>query len=231
MQGTYFIDIDGVLVRHFGDLSSQIAEVEALPSTRKLINDIDKAGGKIILTTGRRESMRNITENQLTKIGVFYDILVMGCNRGARVLINDKKPYSSLKTAFSFCPDRNSLSPDEAEKIINPCEDRPWGSFSTLAYNNDYHIKEITVAPGKSSSLQSHKQREEIWVVFKGSGTCQINNEIIPISVGSVCKVELGAKHRVSNTGDKDLMFIEIQTGEGFAESDITRYEDDFGRA
>ena len=37
-------------------------------------------------------------------------------------------------------------------------------------------------------------------------------------------------KHRVVNTGDTDLIFIEIQTGEKFSEDDITRYEDQFGR-
>jgi mannose-6-phosphate isomerase len=43
--------------------------------------------------------------------------------------------------------------------------------------------------------------------------------------------VPLGAAHRVHNTGDDPLVFIEVQHGEYFGEDDIERLEDDFGRA
>ena len=39
-----------------------------------------------------------------------------------------------------------------------------------------------------------------------------------------------GAVHRVANPGGKDVVFIEVQTGDYFGEDDIERLEDDFGR-
>ena len=37
-------------------------------------------------------------------------------------------------------------------------------------------------------------------------------------------------KHRVENTGENKLVFIEIQTGIYFGEDDIVRIEDDYNR-
>ena len=39
--------------------------------------------------------------------------------------------------------------------------------------------------------------------------------------------VPQGCAHRISNTGDEDLVFIEVQHGEYFGEDDIIRLDDD----
>ena len=168
--------------------------------------------------------MRSITESELSKLGIFYDILVMGCNRGHRVLINDLKPYSNMKTAFAFTPMRNDLNNEIIEKILNPCEERAWGNFSTLAFHESYHVKEIKIKPGAQTSLQSHNHREELWLVISGEGECVIDDNVLALKKGSFCHVPLQSKHRVTNTGDGDLIFIEIQTGDNFSEYDIIRY-------
>lgn len=230
MTQTFFLDIDGVLVEHNGDLSKQMEPTNVLPETISLINQIEKNGGKIILTTGRKESMRKITEDILTNFGIFWDHLIMGCNRGSRILVNDLKPNSNLRTAYAFTPERNKLNSLEIEKILKPCEERPWGNFSTLAYSNKYHIKEILVKPNCSSSLQSHEHRDELWLVLEGEGEYVLDDEVIKIYAGSVCTVKKQQKHRVRNTGSINLLFIEIQSGDKFSEEDITRYEDQFGR-
>lgn len=92
MKKTIFLDIDGCIFRHKGNLSTQILEpVELLPGVIEKINEWDANGHRIIIVTGRKESMRKLTEEQLQKNGVFYDQLIMGINRGERILINDKK--------------------------------------------------------------------------------------------------------------------------------------------
>ena len=231
MNPTYLIDIDGVLLRHRGNLSEQMSDyTERLAHTVFLINEIEKNGGKIILTTGRKESMRAFTENQLSNHKIFYDQLVMGFNRGARILINDLKPSQTMRTAFAFSPERNNLGKLEIEKILKPCEERPWGSFSTLAYSEKYHVKEIKVKPDCKSSLQSHQYRSELWLVISGKGVATTDNFETELKAGTVITVKVGEKHRVACTGEEDLVFIEIQTGEKFSEDDITRYEDQFGR-
>ncbi len=225
MTKTYFIDIDGVLLNHNGALTEQFQFADILPQTLDLLNKIEQAGGKIILTTGRKESMRSVTERMLASKSIFYDILVMGCNRGPRVLINDLKPNKGVRTAYAFTPPRNGLDANEIEKILNPCEERQWGHFSTLGYSDQYHVKEIVVEPGKQCSLQSHKNREETWLVISGSGSVTIGDKAFIVKPGSVCQIGYNEKHQVRNIGVIPLMFIEIQTGVSFEEDDITRYE------
>lgn len=105
---TIICDIDGTLVKHNPPTIScqPDYEMELLEGTIETISDWDKKGYNIILLTGRRESMRDVTEKQLSKIGIFYDHLIMGVGGGKRYLINDLKPQGD-KTAFSYNLIRN----------------------------------------------------------------------------------------------------------------------------
>jgi hypothetical protein len=108
MKKTLFIDIDGCLLYHKGNLSEEILSTpEVLPGVIDKLNEWDGLGYKIILTTGRKESMRHITEKQLSSVGIFYDQLVMGINRGERIIINDKKPGIDMTVASAIELERN----------------------------------------------------------------------------------------------------------------------------
>lgn len=115
-------------------------------------------------------------------------------------------------------------------------EDRPWGSYEILsefavdeAGYHDVAVKKLIVKPGHKPSYQSHKQRNEHWFVVQGEGKVVLNDVEVPVKVGSFVDVKLGDKHRIINTSaDKDLIFIEIQTGH-YDEADIERYADDYG--
>lgn len=105
---TIFCDIDGTLVRHVAPsiAASPNHKMELLDGTLEKLLDWDKKGYYIILTTGRKESLRDITKKQLSEVGIFYDQLIMGIGGGTRYLINDKKPEGN-EAAFSVCLDRN----------------------------------------------------------------------------------------------------------------------------
>lgn len=108
MKKTIFLDIDGCIIKHKGNLSTQILEVpELLPNTIEKLNQWEAEGHRLILTTGRKESMRKMTEKQLLKLGVFYDQLIMGLNRGERILINDSKPNNDMITCRAIEIKRN----------------------------------------------------------------------------------------------------------------------------
>jgi mannose-6-phosphate isomerase len=50
------------------------------------------------------------------------------------------------------------------------------------------------------------------------------------VSAGSTVDIAINQLHRISNTGNVELIFVEVQTGTYFGEDDIERVEDDFGR-
>lgn len=109
MKKTLFLDIDGCLLKHKGNLSTQILEdAELLPGTIEKLNEWEASGHKIILTTGRKESMRKFTEDQMIRFGIFYDQLIMGCNRGERIVINDSKPNNDMVTCRAIEIKRNN---------------------------------------------------------------------------------------------------------------------------
>ena len=49
-------------------------------------------------------------------------------------------------------------------------------------------------------------------------------------NVGDTILIPVLTKHRVTNTGSEDLIFIEVQHGEYFGEDDIVRIEDNYDR-
>ena len=108
---------------------------------------------------------------------------------------------------------------------------RPWGFYKTIVLNDYFQSKVIGVKPGQQLSLQSHNHREEHWIVAHGTGTVQIEKSIINVSCGSSLFIPMGAKHRLTNTDEKEnLIITEIQIGDYLGEDDIVRYEDIYGR-
>ena len=51
------------------------------------------------------------------------------------------------------------------------------------------------------------------------------------LGAGDSIDIPVGAKHRCTNLGTEDVVFVEVQLGDYFGEDDIDRLEDDYGRA
>jgi mannose-6-phosphate isomerase len=107
---------------------------------------------------------------------------------------------------------------------------RPWGYFEVLADAPDHKVKRIVVEPGGILSLQLHKLRSEHWFIVSGKGVATIDGKDYPVSPGSVVNIPAKKTHRLQNVSDKNLVIIEVQTGEYFGEDDIERLEDKYGR-
>lgn len=104
---TIFCDLDGTLSYYpysadMGNYDFDKQILKPLPGTLKKLWEWDKAGHVIILTTGRKEGMRESTEKQLRESGILYDKLIMGIGGGVRVLINDLKPSREEDTAIAI---------------------------------------------------------------------------------------------------------------------------------
>lgn len=105
---TLIIDLDGTVFAHGKDGTGAIYEealkqprdnnrryvtkvAYLLDGVREAFNDWHGKGYRLILMTGRCESTRKETEEQLRMHGLFWDMLIMGIGGGQRVLINDWK--------------------------------------------------------------------------------------------------------------------------------------------
>jgi mannose-6-phosphate isomerase len=114
--------------------------------------------------------------------------------------------------------------------VIVESETRPWGSWDVLDTGEGYKVKRIHVKPGCRLSYQRHAHRSEHWVVLSGEATCTIDGALTVAHAGHSVDVPVGAKHRLANEGDVELVIIEVQRGAYTGEDDIVRFEDDYGR-
>lgn len=115
----------------------------------------------------------------------------------------------------------------------SPKTERPWGYYRVLheVKSPDGHhtkVKELTVMPGQSLSMQRHENRFEIWHVAEG--TASINYIDVQGRSVSVDILELhrhsinrGSWHQLFNKTDKPIRIIEIQYGTVCDETDIER--------
>ena len=88
---TIICDIDGTLTKYTGrgHLGIVSEDHKLLPGVLERMRRWEMKGHRIILITGRRESVRERTESELRRLGIPFDILLMGYADSGRVLIND----------------------------------------------------------------------------------------------------------------------------------------------
>jgi mannose-6-phosphate isomerase-like protein (cupin superfamily) len=120
----------------------------------------------------------------------------------------------------------NSLS------CVHEVFNRPWGYYQNLhgGDNSGFKVKKIIVNKDSRLSLQSHEKRSEHWVIIQGKADVQVSNEIFSVSKGIHIYIPSKCLHRLTNTGDEELILIETQIGSYLGEDDIKRYDDDYGR-
>ncbi len=107
---------------------------------------------------------------------------------------------------------------------------RPWGSYTVLEEDRGFKVKRIEVLPGKRLSYQKHAQRAEHWFVVEGTAKVTLDGEDITVRAGEAIDIPIGAAHRVENSDEGNLVFIEVQRGSYLGEDDIVRLQDDYGR-
>ena len=113
---------------------------------------------------------------------------------------------------------------------VGDSDTRPWGTWEVLAVGDAYIVKRIVVNPHQRLSLQSHNYRSEHWVIVTGNGVATLADKVIEAQQNSHIFIQPHQKHRMENSSDTPLVFIEIQAGDTLDESDIIRYQDDYGR-
>jgi mannose-6-phosphate isomerase-like protein (cupin superfamily) len=110
------------------------------------------------------------------------------------------------------------------DKII-----RQWGYYRVLHEVPGMKVKELTVEPGKSLSMQRHLKRSEYWIVSEGS--CVVKSQLssgylMPAKIlnpHDEYRVPVEEWHQLTNPFDRPCRIVEIQYGELCIEEDIER--------
>jgi ribonucleotide monophosphatase NagD (HAD superfamily) len=93
MNKTWFIDIDGTLVKHLDNKDIAIgAKDEVLPYAKEFVEGIKKRGDIVVLATARPEEFRGLTLRMLKRFGIEFDHILFDMGHMERVVVNDVKP-------------------------------------------------------------------------------------------------------------------------------------------
>jgi len=107
---------------------------------------------------------------------------------------------------------------------------RPWGKYINLFQGKDFLIKELSVKPKGILSLQKHNHRAEHWLVTQGNPRITLNKDNFLKKPNEHVFIPLQSIHRIQNPGKKPVKIMEAQIGSILKESDIIRYQDEYGR-
>ena len=205
--------------RAFMPLSERWAIIENIAGVDKVItfNDVDNSAisaivkvrnefpeDTIIFANGGDRTKDNIPEMNGMVVNVEFVFGVGG---------EDKKNSSSW-----------ILEDWKSPKII-----KPWGYYRVLHEVPGMKVKELTVNPGKSLSMQRHTLRSEYWIISEGAAI--VNRAMdsgyampsVTIETHNEYKVPVGEWHQLTNPFDVPVKVVEIQYGDKCDEQDIIR--------
>lgn len=111
-----------------------------------------------------------------------------------------------------------------------PRTKRVWGYYRVLHENSPtVKLKELTVDPGQSLSMQRHDKRNEFWFVSQGIATVYTLDVSTDLELLGEYKkhqhiwIDNRQWHQLRNETKEPLRIIEIQYGENCIEEDIER--------
>lgn len=110
-----------------------------------------------------------------------------------------------------------------------PKTERTWGYYRVLHEVAGTKVKELTIEPGQSLSLQRHSHRAEYWHVSEGQ--CIVEQQMdngyhMPaqeLREHTNIHIPIGGWHRLHNPFNKPCRIVEIQYGRVCDENDIER--------
>jgi cytidyltransferase-like protein len=110
-----------------------------------------------------------------------------------------------------------------------PKTERPWGYYRVLHEVPGMKVKELTVNPGYSLSMQRHNLRAEYWIVSDGEAIVNRQMEsgysLPSVTLRRHVEYQVPVKewHQLTNPFDVPVKVVEIQYGEQCIEEDIER--------
>lgn len=105
-----------------------------------------------------------------------------------------------------------------------PKTERIWGYYRVLHENGpQVKLKELTVDPGKTLSMQRHFKRSELWFVAEGTALLKTADDAVIYNKFETIHIPVTSWHQLVNPTTEPLKIIEIQYGEDCIEEDIER--------
>jgi mannose-6-phosphate isomerase-like protein (cupin superfamily) len=104
-----------------------------------------------------------------------------------------------------------------------PRTDRPWGYYRVLHEVPGTKVKELTINPGQTLTMQRHYDRAEHWHIAYGMCQVELDDQTFTLQHHDHYHVEPEQWHRLHNPFTVPCKLVEIQYGDYCGEDDIER--------
>jgi cytidyltransferase-like protein len=218
------LNSDNWLIKKKGKFFMPFSERFEIISNLKMVNEV----------IGFDDDEHGTCKDALEKIKLKYrNSSIVFCNGGDR----SKENIPEMDVAgieFKFCVG-GKVKKNSSSWILKDykyeSENRMWGKFFNLYFEEKVKIKELIIFPNKGISYQRHFHRSEVWFVKKGEcilkSSQDSNNPDIynnsTLKIQDTVIIKKGTWHQVYNVTNQPCHIIEIQYGEVLDESDIER--------
>jgi len=102
-----------------------------------------------------------------------------------------------------------------------PKTERPWGYYRVLHEVPGTKVKELTIEPGQTLTMQRHYNRAEHWHVSYGMCHVELDDRTFTLQHHDHYHVEPEQWHRLYNPFTQPCKIVEIQYGDYCGEDDI----------
>jgi cytidyltransferase-like protein len=156
---------------------------------------------------------------------------IIFANGGDRTAVNI--PEMSVKDVIFQFGVGGDDKKNSSSWILNewkaPRTQRSWGYYRVLHDVPGTKVKELTIDPGQSLSMQRHFKRHEFWHVTEGE--CYVESQLpsgytLPtqrLTQYSQVVIPIGDWHKLTNPFEIPCRIVEIQYGDSCDELDIER--------
>lgn len=161
----------------------------------------------------------NTSDRQLVVANHLKNVYVINTNDA--IYITDKENEQDIKSIMLHKEERYSDYFD-----TTPIVYRPWGTREMLSHEKGYRVRRLTVYAGESLSRHSHVKRNENYSIVEGVLSAELEDGVHQIHAGESINILSNQKHRLFNDTDKDVIAIEVDTGEEISELDMVDFEE-----
>ena len=136
------------------------------------------------------------------------DVVVSASPEG--ILVSDKEQSTYIKPYV-----------DKINQQIMFAE-KSWGQYKVLDVDKEALTVKISMKAGCRMNYHSHENRDEVWTIVSGSGSCVIDGEEKKVQTGDVIMLKAGCKHTL--IASEALEAIEVQVGKDISVHDKQKF-------
>ena len=167
------------------------------------------------------------TRDSLLRSDADLMIAAVGLDRMAVIAVRDAVFVAPLERVAEVKNIVEVLKGQEPERIASPTKTAcPWGSSETIANGPNFHVKRITVDPGRSFSLEEHFQCSGQWIVISGSAEATVGGDISILQENESIHIPAGTVHRLANSAEVPLELVALLWGPCEDKNSTKRFQD-----